>query len=76
MSSLDCSCQAVPYEAIMGWSRKEVVFLISLYRETIKSLGMRSVKKQPFRIFKLPVLNSFWRNSENRGELSHKSSNY
>ena len=27
-------------------------------------------------IFWPPVLNSFWRNSENRGELSHKSSNY
>ena len=71
------------YEAIMGWSRKEVVFLISLYSETIKSLATRSVKQQPFlglytgmSIFWPPVLNSFWRNSENRGELSHKSSNY
>ena len=25
------------YEAIMGWSRKEVLVLISLYSETIKS---------------------------------------
>ena len=25
-SSLDCSCQAASYEAIMGWSRKEVVY--------------------------------------------------